>query len=513
MPGERLVMSIVILYAAVVICIGLYYARRAGSSSENYLIGGRSLGPWVTALSAESFDVRNWICLIIIIASSDTIWVALGIILGIFICTYLNWRLVAERLRKYSFVAGNSITIPDFISNRFKEKKKILMTIAALLILLFFTVFAADCFVFVGQFLGEVLILDYRYIMIAVALFVVLYTIIGGFLAESVSDLVQSIVMVLLFGFVLFIVIAFGKILSFSSFGSISTLVENTKSMPGFWEFLRIAQPTAVNGVQQIAGVGKYGLLNAVSLLSLGLGCFGMPQVLLRFMAVKKSGDLTLSRKIAVTWCVISPVIAYAVIVGINLCMLLLQIPSEPIFTNYFFALVVGIVATSIFAFNTASADSYLLIAASAFSKNIYNGIMKKEAADKAVLLISRIALLVITIIALILAFMGNSIFFSIFSFSFVWAGFGAAFGPVMLFSLFWERVTRSGALAGMLFGAGTVFVWKLYLAPRCGLFGVYELLPAFAVSCAAILIVSLLSKKPPRDVLDEFDAVKEYEG
>lgn len=338
-----------------------------------------------------------------------------------------------------------------------------------------------------------------------------------GFLAESASDFMQGIVMF----FALTVVLVTGV----SAAGGIPAIIENAKTIPGFFDFFGIAQPKLVNGIQQVAENGKplfseaggYGLLTIISTLSWGLGYFGMPQVLLKFMAIEKSSDLKLSRRIAVVWVAISLTAAVAIgMIGRLLypSALLTQSKSESIFilmaTNFFPPLFAGIVMAGILAATISSSDSYLLIAASAFSKNIYQGIMKKEATDRAVLNVSRITLIIIAIIAMIIALDENSVIFTVVSFA--WAGFGATFGPIMLFSLFWRRVTRSGAIAGMIAGGGMVFLWKLFIKPLGGVFGIYELLPAFITSCIAIVLVSLLSKEHSKEIQDEFELAKTYQ-
>lgn len=520
MTGDKIqILTAMSLYISVVIAIGLYYAKRAGESSENFLIGGRSLGPWVTAMGAEASDMSGWLLMGLPGVAywcglSDAAWTAIGLAIG----TYLNWLFVAKRLRNYSHLAGNAITIPDFFSNRYKEEKKIIMTIAALFILIFFSVYAASCFVTVGKLFGTLFGFKYQYMMIAGALFVIAYTFIGGFLAESASDFMQGVVMI----FALSVVLIFGT----KAAGGISSIINNAKEIPGFLEFFGIAQPLVVDGVQQIGEAGKplfgekakYGFLTIISTLSWGLGYFGMPQVLLKFMAIRNPNELTISRRIAMVWVIIS--LSAAVGIGIIGRMLypdalLTQSSAESIFiilsTSFFPPLFAGVVMAGILAATISSSDSYLLIAASAFSKNIYQGILKKEASDKAVLVVSRITLIVIAIIAMIIALDENSVIFTVVSFA--WAGFGATFGPLMLFSLFWKRTTRAGAIAGMLAGGSMVFLWKLVLKPLGGVFGIYELFPAFVLSCIFILVVSLMTKEPSQEILDEFELVKSYQG
>ncbi|MBM7686559.1 sodium/proline symporter PutP [Defluviitalea raffinosedens] len=519
MTGDKLQIFIAMCaYMAFVIGIGLYYAKRANESSENYFLGGRTLGPWVTAMSAEASDMSGWLLMGLPGVAywcglSDAIWTAIGLGIG----TYVNWLFVAKRLRRYSAVAGDAITVPDFFSNRFKENKKVIMTIAALFILIFFTVYAASCFVTVGKLFSTLFGVKYQYMMVAGALFVVLYTILGGFLAESVSDFMQAIVMVF--------VLVFVFIVGTSVAGGISAVLKNAKDIPGFFEFFGIAQPTVVDGVQQVSEAGKplfgeaghYGFLTILSTLSWGLGYFGMPQVLLRFMAIRKSEEITMSRRIATVWCFVSLFAAVSIgMIGRALypSELLTQSSAESIFilmaTKLLPALFAGIAMAGILAATISSSDSYLLIAASAFAKNIYQGVIKKNANDQEVMVVSRVVLILISILGMIIALDETSVIFTVVSFA--WAGFGATFGPIMLFSLFWKRTTRSGAIAGMISGGVMVFVWKLMLKPLGGIFGIYELLPAFIISCIVIVIVSLISEEPSQEIQKEFELAKTYE-
>ena len=519
MQGDQIQILIAMgFYLLVVIGIGLYYARRANESSDNYFIGGRKLGPWITAMSAEASDMSGWLLMGLPgvaywLGLSDAFWTAIGLAAG----TYINWLIVAKRLRRYSVVAGNAITIPEFISNRFKENKKIILTISSLFILVFFTVYAASCFVTFGKLFSTLFDMQYQVVMIIGAFVVILYTFLGGFLAESVSDFLQGIVMIA----ALCLILVLGTI----SAGGISAVINNIKGIPGFFEFFGIAQPQLADGVQQIDAAGRplfgeagnYGFLTIISTLSWGLGYFGMPQVLLRFMAIEKSSDLKKSRRIATIWCVISLFAALSIgLIGRAMypTELLTQSSSESIFiimsTGLLPPLVAGIILSGILAATMSSSDSYLLISASAFSRDIYKGIMKKDATDKQIMIVTRITLLIVSLFGIIIALDENSIIFQVVSFA--WAGFGATFGPIMLFSLLWKKTTRSAAIAGMLTGGGMVFIWKLLLKPIGGVFGIYELFPAFVLSCIVIVVFSLITKKPDQAVLDEFELAKTYE-
>ncbi|MBE6588839.1 MAG: sodium/proline symporter [Ruminococcaceae bacterium] len=504
-----------VVYMAAVIVIGIVYAKRANKSSESYFLGGRSLGPWVTAMSAEASDMSGWLLMGLPGVAywcglADAAWTAIGLAVG----TYFNWLIVSKRLRRYSIRANNSITLPEFFSNRFREKNKLILTIAAAFILIFFTVYAASCLVTCGKLFSTLFGLPYIPMMIIGAVFVLVYTILGGFLAESASDFMQSIVMIVALGVVVTLGVA--------SAGGLGAVFENAGKIDGFLDFFGLANPVVdesgtqlvIAGVPQFGEAKPYGILSICSMLAWGLGYFGMPQVLLRFMAIRREDELKRSRRIAMVWVVVS--LAVAVFIGIVGRQLfptvhLTASASENIFitmaTSSLPPIVAGLVMAGILAATISSSDSYLLIAASAFAKNIFHGLVKKNATDKQVMLITRITLIAITAIAMIIALDENSVIFSIVSFA--WAGFGATFGPLMLFSLFWKRTTQAGAIAGMVGGAGMVFLWKLVISTLGGAFAIYELLPAFIFSSICIVVVSLLTPAPSREVEEDFEAVK----
>ena len=516
-----------IIYMAVVITIGIVFAKRANKSSDDYFLGGRSLGPWVTAFSASASDMSGWLLMGLPGVAywcglADAAWTAIGLALG----TYLNWLIVSKRLRRYSVRANNSITLPDFFSNRFREKKKTIMTISAMFILIFFTVYAASCFVTCGKLFSTLFDLPYIPMMILGAVFVLAYTILGGFLAESASDFMQAIVMII----ALIAVVIVGTVTA----GGLGAVIDNAKNIPGFFEFFNIASP-ALNeageqiidsGVAQFSDPKPYGVLSVCSMLAWGLGYFGMPQVLLRFMAIRKEKELKASRRIAIVWIVVS--LAVAVFIGImgrdlfptthttasgaeNIFITI----TTTIFSSGALPILAGFIMAGILAATISSSDSYLLIAASAFAKNIYKGVIDKKASDKKIMWATRITLGAIAVIAMLLALNENSVIFKLVSFA--WAGFGATFGPLMLFSLFWKRTTKAGAIAGMISGGAMVFIWKLLINPLGAHFGIsaltiYELLPAFIISCIFIVVVSLLTKKPSAEIEADFEAVKNGE-
>ena len=508
-----------VIYMAVVIVIGILFAKRANKSSENYFLGGRSLGPWVTAMSAEASDMSGWLLMGLPGVAywcglADAAWTAIGLAAG----TYFNWLIVSKRLRRYSVRANNSITLPEFFSNRFRENKKIILILSAAFILIFFTVYASSCFVTCGKLFSALFGLDYKLMLLVGAVFVLVYTILGGFLAESASDFMQSIVMIV----ALIVIVVIGT----ASAGGLGAVLENSKSIPGFFEFFGLATPEVSAAGEQIISEGKpvfgavteYGVLQICSMLAWGLGYFGMPQVLLRFMAIRHENELKRSRRIAMIWVIIS--LAVAVFIGI---MGRAVYPTEHLTAaaaeNIFITLssrllppiIAGFVMAGILAATISSSDSYLLIAASAVAKNVYQGIIKKKATDKQVMTVTRITLLVIALVAIIIALDEDSVIFNVVSFA--WAGFGATFGPLMLFSLFWKRINRAGAIAGMVSGAGMVFLWKLVISKLGGIFAIYELLPAFIISSVCIVVVSLLTAPPSEEIEEDFEAVKQNVG
>ena len=516
MDGNTLqILIAMVIYMAVVIGIGLLYARRANKSSEEYFLGGRSLGPWVTAMSAEASDMSGWLLMGLPGVAywcglADAFWTAFGLAVG----TYFNWLIVSKRLRRYSVRANNSITLPEFFSNRFREEKKTIMLISAVFILIFFTVYAASCFVTCGKLFSTLFGAPYVTMMVVGAVFVLLYTLLGGFLAESASDFMQAIVMIV----ALTVIVVIGT----AQAGGVGSVLENAKQIPGFLEFFGLATPVLDENGRQLLEAGKplfgdasdYGLLTVCSMMAWGLGYFGMPQVLLRFMAIRKEEELNRSRRIAMIWVLISlSVVVFIGIIGRQIfpAAHLTKSAAENIFitlaTSSLPPLLAGFVMAGILAATISSSDSYLLIAASAFAKNIFHGICKKDATDKQVMTVSRITLLVLALIGIIIAMDEDSVIFQIVSFA--WAGFGATFGPLMLFSLFWKRTTKAGAIAGMISGGGMVFAWKLVISKLGGVFAIYELLPAFLFSSVCIVIVSLATKAPSKEIEEDFEAVR----
>lgn len=492
------------IYMVAVIGIGLYFARRANKDAEAFFLGGRSLGPWVTAFSAEASDMSGYLLmglpgLAYWTGLADAGWTCIGLAVG----TYLNFLLVSKRLRRFS-VGLDAFTVPDYFSRRFKEKKPVLLIIASLTIIIFFSVYAAQCLSACGKLFSNLFGLPYESMMLVAAIFVLVYTFLGGFLAESASDFMQAVVMITVLVLIL--------VMSVGAAGGMSQVISNAKSFDGYYSLFTTSTPSdsVVNGF----GAGqKYTFLSILSCLSWGLGYFGMPQVLLRFMGIRSEKELGRSRRVAIIWVCISMAAAVFIgVVGRSVAGLdyLSNADAENVFidaaTTFLPPLLAGFACAGVLAAAISSSDSYLLIAASAVSQNLFRGVMKKDASEKQVLWVSRITLLAITLIAMVIAWNSNSTIFGITSFA--WAGFGAAFGPLMLFSLFWKRTTYPAAVAGMIAGAGMVFFWKLVINPLGGVWGVYCLLPAFVFSALVIIIVSLFTSNS-KELDAAFDKMK----
>ncbi|GHU88321.1 sodium:proline symporter [Spirochaetia bacterium] len=504
-------------YLLVMITVGLWYARRSNSNPEQYFLGSRGLGPWVAAMSAEASDMSGWLLMGLpgvayFTGIGEAFWTAFGLWVG----TLINWQIVAKRLRTYSQVADNAITLPDFFSKRFHEKQKVLSTVGAAMILIFFSIYAGSQFVTFGKLFGYVFgATDYYVVMVVLgALLVMLYTLLGGFLAESTCDFVQGIMM--------FVALLLVLVVGFFAAGGFGGIAENLQNFPRFTDFFGIATPAlGADGLQQASG-GKpvfgpgenYSLLNIVSCMAWGLGYFGMPQVLLRFMAIKSTSKIRESRIVAVTWCFISLFAAVAIgLIGRAWLPDLLRTAgdSETIFlhmaSRFFPPLLAGLVLSGILAASMSSSDSYMLIASSALANDLFKGIINKKAGEVTVMWVARITILVVTVFGVAVALSGNQSIFRIVSYA--WAGLGAAFGPLILFSLFWKRTTHAAAVAGMLTGGITVILWKNVIAKIGGFFAVYELLPAFIISCLVIFVVSLLTEKPSAEIEKEFEEAK----
>lgn len=503
------VLATILLYLIFMIGVGVAFSRK-NKKSDDFYLGGRKLGPFVTALSAEASDMSGWLLMglpavALMSGLAEATWTAIGLAIG----TYLNWLFVAKKLRVYTHRI-DAFTLPDFFSKRFGDKKRMLTTIAAIIIVIFFIPYTASGFAACGKLFSTLFGMDYMQAMLLSAAVIVLYCTLGGFLAASTTDFIQSIIMTI----ALFVVVGFGAF-CVNGFGPV---IENVSQLDGYLNLFE--------GYNVAAGqTGSYGALPIASTLAWGLGYFGMPHILLRFMAIEDENKLKLSRRVASVWVVISMGVAILIgVIGYSLMKngivpayadasaaetIIVDIARVLSETGFFPAFVAGIILAGILASTMSTADSQLLAAASSISQNLVQETFRVKLSEKVSVWLARISVIAISVIAVFLASDPNSSVFKIVSFA--WAGFGAAFGPVVLFALFWKRTNKWGALCGMLSGGAMVFIWKFVI--RTAFAGtwldIYELLPAFIVASVVIVVVSLLTKKPEKEVMDVFDAVK----
>lgn len=505
MTSQICIIIAILIYLCGMIYIGVLYSKRNAQADDFYL-GGRKLGPFVTAMSAEASDMSSYLLmglpgLAYISGIADVGWTAIGLALG----TYINWLLVSRRIRRYSSRIG-AFTIPDFFAKRYGDDRHLLTCIAAVIIVIFFVPYTASGFAACGKLFSALFGMNYTLAMLLSAAVIVLYCTLGGFLAVSTTDLIQSITMTV----ALIIVVGFGAAAS----GGFGMVLANAQELPGY---LSMVQTYAAD----TASARPYNALSIISTLAWGLGYFGMPHILLRFMAIEDENKLKLSRRIASIWVVIS--MAVAVFIGIvgysmsksgiipllegnNSETVIIQIASVLSGRGIIPAFIAGIILAGILAATMSTADSQLLAASSSISQNLVQEFAGKKLSTKVSLRIARITVIVISLIAIVLAGDPDSSIFTIVSFA--WAGFGAAFGPVVLLALFWKRSNRQGALAGMISGGVMVFVWKYGIAAIGGVFSIYELLPAFVIALFVNVIVSLLTAAPSEEIVKTFEEI-----
>ena len=504
---DYIIMGTIAVYMIGMLIIGFLVSDKNKTSSDFYL-GGRSLGPLVTAMSAEASDMSGWLLMGLPAVAmmgglAEASWTAIGLAIG----TYLNWLFVAKRLRVYS-QRIDAFTLPDFFSKRFGDKSKILLTVSALFIVVFFIPYTASGFAACGKLFSSFFGMEYMTAMIISAAVIILYCTMGGFLAASTTDFVQSIIMTI----ALFVVVGFseGLIHGFDS------VFANVQGLDGYLDLFKGHNVTT-------GAAGDYGALPVASTLAWGLGYFGMPHILLRFMAIEDKNKLKLSRRVASVWVVISMGVAVIIgVVGYSLMQkgvlptyadasaaetIIVDIAKFLSSYGWVPAVTAGIILAGILASTMSTADSQLLAAASSISQNLIQDTLKVKLSQKQSMWLARISVIVISVVAIFLARDPSSSVFRIVSFA--WAGFGAAFGPVVLFALFWKRTNKWGAIAGMVSGGAMVFIWKFLIAPMDGVFAIYELLPAFIVACIAIVVGSLLTKKPDEEIVAAYELAK----
>lgn len=506
--AQIIIMIAIIAYMAVVIFIG-YRCSKKNKSTDDFYLGGRKLGPLVTAMSAEASDMSSWLLMGLpgvayLCGIADAGWTAIGLAVG----TYFNWLIVSKRLRRYSKIANNSITVPQFFKNRFHDKTGILLLVSALVIVVFFIPYTASGFAACGKLFSSLFGIDYFWAMVISGLVIVGYTMLGGFLAASTTDFVQSIVMTV----ALIAVLIFGVNIA----GGFDAVMANAKELPGYLSMFA-SHDMATNTSS------SYGFITIVSTAAWGLGYFGMPHILLRFMAIEDEKKLKVSRRVGSIWVVISMAVAVLIgIIGYSMSKVgavdtlngsdseTIIVKIADLMSSYGAvpAILAGVILAGILASTMSTADSQLLAAGSAVSSDILGDVVRKKGnSEKTGIAVARVTLLLIAVIGIIIAKDPNSSVFGIVSFA--WAGFGAAFGPVMLLALFWKRTTAQGAIAGMISGGVMIFVWKYLVRPLGGAWNIYELLPAFIVALIFTVVVSLLTPAPDQSIIDEFEKAK----
>ena len=495
-----------VLYLGLMIVVGLRTARKNNSASD-FFLGGRKMGPWITALSAEASDSSAWLLmglpgLCYLGGFKETFWTAAGLIIG----TYLAWLFIAKPLRKCSVAFGNSITIPEFLTNRFNDKTKVLSIVSVVFIVLFFTIYTASGFVACAKLFNSVFGLNY-YVGLLIGMIIILsYTIMGGFTAVCTTDFLQ--------GSLIFIAFIISSVIIVVSLGSPSEAVHKVS------EFSQ----NALNGnfgeamKNSFFGNQSFSVKSAISALAWGLGYFGMPHIIIRFMGIRSNKEVKKARRVGIIWMLISYIGAIAIgalgtayLASKGIILNGAGGDAETVFSvtmvNMYPAFIGGIFLCGILAAAMSTADSQLLAASSAVGQDIFKNIIKKDADDKTVLLVSRITVLVIAAIAFLLSLDPNSSIFGLVSYA--WAGFGGTFGPLIILALFWKGTTNKGAIAGLVCGGVTVVVWHNLSG---GLFDLYEILPSFIICLVVTIVVSLLDKNKSPEMLKTFDEYKAME-
>lgn len=486
-----------VAYLLFMLLIGVYFYRKTKKLSD-YILGGRGLGAWVTSLSAQASDMSGWLLLGLpgyaYLSGLEAIWIAVGLAIG----TYLNWKFIAKRLRVFTEVAGNSITLPDYFENRFLDKSKILRIISALFILVFFLIYTASGFVSGAKLFNTVFGYSYDVALIVGVVVIISYTFLGGFMAVSWTDFFQGIIM--------FAAITIVPVIGIVVLGGFSETTLTIKDI----------NPELLNVFTSSDG-SALKVVTVCSLLAWGLGYFGQPHILARFMAIKNPKDIKKSRLIAMIWVVIS--LAASILVGIIgvayfktpegvsiMNSLTTEFEAERVFMVLVNALVhpavAGIFLAAIMAAIMSTADSQLLVTSSALTEDLYRVLLRKKASEKELVWFSRFAVIGVAIIAYFIARDPNSSVLDLVSYA--WAGFGATFGPIIIISLFWKKMNKLSAILSIFVGGATVIIWKNLSG---GIFDLYEIVPGFILSTLTIIVVSILGKKPEKEVLDIFES------
>ncbi|OOR75899.1 sodium/proline symporter [Bacillus cereus] len=474
------------IYMAGMLYIG-YWSYKKTSDLSDYMLGGRGLGPAVTALSAGASDMSGWMLMglpgAMYATGLSSVWIAIGLLIG----AYANYLIIAPRLRTYTEVANDSITIPDFLENRFKDRTKILRFVSAIVILVFFTFYASAGLVSGGRLFENSFNLDYKIGLFVTVGVVVAYTLFGGFLAVSWTDFVQ--------GCIMFIALVLVPIVAFTDVGGVTETFNTIKQVDA--SHLDMFKGTTVLGI--------------ISFLAWGLGYFGQPHIIVRFMAITSIKDLKTSRRIGIGWMTISIIGAMLTgLIGIAYYAknnAILQDP-EMVFVTFsnilFHPYITGFLLSAILASIMSSISSQLLVISSAVTEDFYKTFFRRNASDKELVFIGRLSVLVVAMIAVVLAYHPSDTILTLVGYA--WAGFGSAFGPAILLSLYWKRTNKWGVLAGMIVGAVVVIAWVQIPSLKAIM---YEMVPGFFCSLLTVIVVSLLTKEPVKAVHREFNEME----
>ena len=498
-------------YMLGMLLIGISSAKK-NKNADDYFLGGRNLGGWVAALSAQASDMSGWLLMglpgCIYAFGTNQAWIAIGLFIG----TVLNWLFISGRLRRYTIKAGNALTIPEYLSNRFKDEKNILKAISAVVIVVFFLVYTASAFAAGGKLFDSVTDLDYHQALTIGAIVILAYTFLGGFLAVCKTDFIQGMLML-----VAILAVPIIAVILMGAGNIVPNLIDSGLNVDAN-DFLNIFKE---NG-EPISAI------SVASQLAWGLGYCGMPHILVRFMAIKDEKELSKSRKVAIVWVLLS--LAVACIIGVigRAYLYPTVLGSENAeYENVFIEMIKkvfmddinipfigGLLLCGVLAAIMSTADSQLLVSSSSVAKDFF-GVFFKKMNDKQTLIVARVTVVVIAVIAFIIAWNPNSSIMGLVSNA--WAGLGSAFGPTILMSLYWKRINMPGAVAGMLSGGLTVIIWdyikfvnmageKVTLGTYTG---VYSLLVGFFVSLLFIVVVSLVTPKVGDEIVQEFEDVK----
>ncbi|MDD6069657.1 MAG: sodium/proline symporter PutP [Clostridiales bacterium] len=509
-------------YMIMMVVIGVIYAGKT-KNSEDYFLGGRKLNGWVAALSAQASDMSGWLLMglpgSIYACGTGQAWIAVGLFIG----TVCNWLFISSRLRRYTICANNSLTLPSYLENRFHDKKRVLLIASSLVFVIFFLVYTASALTAGGKLFTSVFGIDYKLALTIGAVVILIYTFLGGFMAVCTTDFIQG--MLMLVGILVVPIIAY----FFVGAGNLTEVLNLSGVAGGASSFLNVMHDSG----------SKVSVVYIISQLAWGLGYMGMPHILVRFMAVSSEKELKKSKVIAIIWVALS--LSFAVVIGIvgraYLFPTILgegeaaSISAENVFIEMIkkifmsdlnLAFVGGLFLCGILAAIMSTADSQLLVTASSVAEDLFKGVIKKDAKDKTVLDVSRATVVVVAVLAYLIALNPDSSVMKLVSNA--WAGFGAAFGPIVILSLYWKRTNLAGAIAGIVSGAATVLAWDYIPLFHTGVMdangkeiintlgtqtGLYSLAVGFFISLALIIIVSLATKAPSEEILQEFEEMK----